>query len=544
MDITLGLDVGTHQTKIALSYTPNNESIFEFVEFKSADSNQKTYLLPSIVQINEDNTLSYGLCDLSKAKRLRKAPERAPYPPKPEYSDLSQFKKIPYPPAPVKFHKVILSDYITSKELTPEYKKWQLECQNIDKENEQNRAKFYSNPIELGRAIFDWENACKEVDENYEEQMRIFNTQTAQYQSYRYFKLACFLDKKVEPFSERYTPEKLMIWYMTYVLLYAKDYIKVKFDEVFEKSVSVQMGVPSGYDNSISKEMEFRAKRLLVAARKLMDNFGSLDQYLTTTVDILESLIHMETDKRECENIANLYGFIVIPEAYAGLQSLTSTSHLKQGYMHLLVDIGGGTTDVGFFTVRENKKPDVHVVTSFHMGLNYVFEEYLKDHPGTSLHEIQTNFQSNSLNYEKYSEKYTAELDKQIYNMIQMIVTEFNRCHNQHHVNIKNIYDAMKRHPIVFCGGGSTYEQMRIKNMYFSDIHMVDKHILSIPNLVNKNIDDSIFTILATSYGLSIPLEDDIIMTDLSELVNLFCEKVQPTNEEIIVNLEYGLQDN
>ena len=89
---------------------------------------------------------------------------------------------------------------------------------------------------------------------------------------------------------------------------------------------------------------------------------------------------------------AEMYGFVIIPEAYAGLQSLTYSRRLSRGNMHLLVDIGGGTTDIAFFTIDESLMPSIHTVASFHKGLNFVLENYLKEHPGITMVRLRTCF--------------------------------------------------------------------------------------------------------------------------------------------------------
>ena len=79
MDITLGLDFGTHQTKLCMSYMPNNDTIHEFIEFKNPEG-AVTTLLPSVIQINNDDTLSIGFVDINKCKGVI-----TPRPIKPEY---------------------------------------------------------------------------------------------------------------------------------------------------------------------------------------------------------------------------------------------------------------------------------------------------------------------------------------------------------------------------------------------------------------------------------------------------------------------------
>ena len=65
---TVGLDFGTHQTKICVGESIDKRNFtYEFLSFKDLDGNE-SYMLPSVVQINDDETLSYGFVDESRAK--------------------------------------------------------------------------------------------------------------------------------------------------------------------------------------------------------------------------------------------------------------------------------------------------------------------------------------------------------------------------------------------------------------------------------------------------------------------------------------------
>ena len=84
MDITLGLDFGTHQSKLCMSYMPNNETIYEFVEFPLSDGT-KSVLIPSLIQINKDDTIRIGSVDRATcAMRPVPPPEKPVFPPRPE----------------------------------------------------------------------------------------------------------------------------------------------------------------------------------------------------------------------------------------------------------------------------------------------------------------------------------------------------------------------------------------------------------------------------------------------------------------------------
>ena len=63
--IRVGLDFGTHQTKICIQRTPDEgrgEPNYEFFKFIDLKGNEQ-YFLPSLIQINKDDTLSYGYVD-------------------------------------------------------------------------------------------------------------------------------------------------------------------------------------------------------------------------------------------------------------------------------------------------------------------------------------------------------------------------------------------------------------------------------------------------------------------------------------------------
>ena len=74
--INIGLDFGTHQTKVCIedSSDPRNRT-YTFLKFFEG-TDEETYFLPSIVQVNKDNTLSYGRYDYRTAVSYNKSIDR------------------------------------------------------------------------------------------------------------------------------------------------------------------------------------------------------------------------------------------------------------------------------------------------------------------------------------------------------------------------------------------------------------------------------------------------------------------------------------
>lgn len=73
---------------------------------------------------------------------------------------------------------------------------------------------------------------------------------------------------------------------------------------------------------------------------------------------------------------------------------------------------------------------------------------------------------------------------------------------------------------------------------------MVNKDTLSIPNLKNKSIPNEFYTILATSYGLSVPQIEEPQMVDLDKLFEQIGLNYSEGNGKQISRMDYGLLDD
>ena len=96
----IGLDFGTHFTKVCVEdSTDRRNRRYSFLKF--FDSNgEASFVLPSVVQLNKDNTLSYGFVNLDDAAMVVELPEREA-PKKPSEPVYLSYKHFPEPIRPI-----------------------------------------------------------------------------------------------------------------------------------------------------------------------------------------------------------------------------------------------------------------------------------------------------------------------------------------------------------------------------------------------------------------------------------------------------------
>ena len=83
MSTKIGLDFGTHQTKVCIvDYSDKRNRRYIFYRFKDLHGKERL-TLPSVVQVNKDGTLSYGYTDERNALMVESSiPDNAPRKPK------------------------------------------------------------------------------------------------------------------------------------------------------------------------------------------------------------------------------------------------------------------------------------------------------------------------------------------------------------------------------------------------------------------------------------------------------------------------------
>lgn len=284
------------------------------------------------------------------------------------------------------------------------------------------------------------------------------------------------------------------IWYLAYIIF--------DLEVNYGKQFAIQMGVPTDNDETHMQIAKVIATRVIVSAYKLVENVFENDKnkFLNTTLSDLEIMTEIVSYSDE---IKDEYALLIFPEAYACLKPLISQGKLSTG-MSLMVDIGGGTTDISFFTIEHNK-PQVYDFYSINKGLNYLTraDDFHREGVDVNIHnESEINPDRRRIFFD--------EVDQVCKTLRFKLEKEFK---GQTNLNFFRLNNALKSRPLVYCGGGSTFNSLRITYSGFIDKKQIShtewqlKAIKDIDEIIAKQL----CPILSTAYGLSISTENDKI---------------------------------
>lgn len=391
--ITVGLDFGTHQTKICIEKKDNAELQYDFFKFED-NTGEAKYTLPSIISIDKNGYMRYGYLPESSTNKM-------------------QLLK--------------------------------------------NRIKSY---------LWKSDNANNKI--------------------VKYFKQSTFSNSNN---SKEQLEIYYSIWYISFILF--------DLEKKYGTEFAIQMGVPADGEN-LNRQKQLVVRILLSAYRLVEDVFkNDKDAFLNTPIAELKEkteLAEYDEDKKDEYNI------LVFPEAYACLMPLIKSEKIAHG-MSLMIDIGGGTTDISFFTIGTDNKPQVYGLYSIDKGLNYLTDVMNTNNKNNSIQNI--------LKKDKI-DKFQKEIKTVCSNIISRLEQEFN---DQSKLPIDRLTAALKNRPIIYTGGGSTFDCLRMSYLEFKDIiHISTKEwrtecVADIDFIAKSNL----CPILSTSYGLSISMADDNI---------------------------------
>ena len=324
----------------------------------------------------------------------------------------------------------------------------------------------------------------------------------------RYFKQSTF-----RPTSTGMTQANAMyfsIWYIAYILF--------DLERVYGQEFTIQMGAPT--DSSHVNVVKTIATRIIASAYKLVEDVFANDKekFLGTPmkelVDMTELVPYSKETKEE-------YGLLVFPEAYACLKPLISQGKLATG-MSLMIDIGGGTTDISFFTIEDNK-PQVYDFYSINKGLNFLTGATENIQAGTVV-----NVQDASEIDQGRRNVYINEVNQVCDSLKNKLQHEFKK---QTRLHVHRLLDALKNRPLVYCGGGSTFKTLRVGYGGYQDRKQISHKEWNTKSIkdIDEIIDDELCPILSTAYGLAISTENDnIIMKPFKDIF----ENIRGVEEE------------
>lgn len=306
----------------------------------------------------------------------------------------------------------------------------------------------------------------------------------------RYFKQSAF---RPSPSSmSQVNAMYFSTWYLAYILFDLED----KYGQEF----TIQMGAPT--DSAHVNQAKVIATRLIASAYRLVEEVFANDKgkFLATPMRELVELTNLIPYSQE---IKDEYGLLVFPEAYACLKPLISQGKLANG-MSLMIDIGGGTTDISFFTIEGNK-PQVYDFYSINKGLNYLTGANESNQTGT-----EVNVQDASEIIQGRRVVYINELNQVCDTLRSKLQKEFRL---QTSLSMHRLLDALKNRPLVYCGGGSTFKTLRVSYGGYQDKKQISHKEWNMKSIrdMDEIIDEGLCPILSTAYGLAISTENDNI---------------------------------
>jgi hypothetical protein len=294
------------------------------------------------------------------------------------------------------------------------------------------------------------------------------------------------------------------IWYLAYIIF--------DLEDIYGKDLTIQMGVPTDCGH-YEKQKELASRILLSAYRLVEDVFNNDKQEFLNTKksDLMAKTDLVPFDQTQ----KDYYQIFILPEAYACLMPLIRQSKIDGG-MSLMIDIGGGTTDISFFSI-EHASPDILHVYDFYSinkGLNF-----LSDADNMDADRLDSNLdRSNSVLISTRIETLQNDIRTIHNSLIDKLRKELKR---QSSIPVSRLMSELMSRPIVYTGGGSTFAALKTPYGGFKDVIQVSKHEwrTAVVAELNKISALGLCPILATAYGLSISVTDDDIKTeDFSEL--------------------------
>ena len=516
--VKIGLDFGTHFTKVCVEdSTDRRNRRYSFLKFSNPNG-EASFVFPSVVQLNKDNTLSYGFVDTKDAAMVEELPEKdAPLKPvEPQYREYKYFAEPvkPVPPSYPKAKKGAIKDLAALRDAIREKERQEV----AERWAKEDQAKYE-------KAKAEYEKKCKQRDEAIakdKEEVDAYNRNLRevyekglerwkQYQqrkprlipsTFRSFKQMVFSNG----FDWRFDidPMLVSIWYLCYVFF---DLDK----EYGTQYLTVCMGTSSGRSNW-QKNKE-KATQIILTVYDLIENVFNHDceKFLAATYDELKNVTKIKEFSQAAKEANQIY---VFPEAYANLNPLAKQKKFGVG-VNAVVDIGGGTTDISIFVAH----PEEDVVKIFdYESIPYGVNAIEKEGSDVHFHAVESRMDRFSMKIKHHAQSIGVKID------------EANR--------------IVSKRPIVFTGGGSMRTGLCRQYVGFTDIIHIGTAVLN-----SYSIDEALevsgkMPLLTTSLGLVLCGSDaNIPLISYEKLFEIVEEAYSGVKDETEHAADYGLAD-
>ena len=196
---------------------------------------------------------------------------------------------------------------------------------------------------------------------------------------------------------EPFTPEVLSVWYLAFVLRTVRDSYgaarapKRSLRGLLRRKApaespgvrfTVQLGFPTEYLSRANALRKRKFETILVLADRLAGRYRDVDHYLEArTEELVRSVaddvaaLAAGTSGSALRDDLAARGLSVFPESAAGLASMVRTGRLDPGY-YASLDIGGGSSDLSFFRVNEDRTTSYLASESVLLAANNVYRAY------------------------------------------------------------------------------------------------------------------------------------------------------------------------
>ena len=313
-----------------------------------------------------------------------------------------------------------------------------------------------------------------------------FAPEGKKYKVIRYFKQAVF---------RNYNSPSMRLWEAAYYTIWYLSYILFELEDEYGQNFTIQMGAPT--DSARLDDAKAIAVSLIVSAYRLVEDVfnGDKEKFLNCN---FEQLLKLTKVVRYSDKIKDDFGLLVFPEAYACLKPMVGRGKVSTG-MSLIIDIGGGTTDISFFTI-ENGQPQVYDFFSVDKGLNFL----------TGIDSMSSEEAPSNRIIQKNTTVLYSEILRLCTNLIERLKIEF-KCQTE--LEVRRLTDALKNRPLIYTGGGSTYREVLYPYNDFKELHTISYDNWKSKLFEDKSLfrDSSLCPVLSTAYGLSISVATDEI---------------------------------